>query len=154
MKLSKSCISKNNYCIYLYFYPYSNSCANQSPVLSLREGLGFMSGSNYNWTSLKDVTFCFFSFSLSTPTAARPYVAEFYFDTPNPIRILKGSNYSYNLQWTQKEPNTTDKVIGYWITVQQVTYDACFAFGFYRGVSLILLKYLDPFSHAFPSSSN
>ncbi|KAK3573176.1 hypothetical protein QTP86_014847, partial [Hemibagrus guttatus] len=51
--------------------------------------------------------------------SARPYIAEFYFDTPNPIRILKGSNYSYNLQWTQREPNTTDKVIGYWISVQQ-----------------------------------
>lgn len=50
-------------------------------------------------------------------------MAEFYFDTPNPIRILKGSNYSYNLQWTQKEPSTTDKVIGYWISVTQVTYN-------------------------------
>ncbi|KAI5108504.1 MAM domain-containing glycosylphosphatidylinositol anchor protein 1 [Silurus meridionalis] len=51
--------------------------------------------------------------------SARPYVAEFYFDTPNPIRILKGNNYSYNLQWTQKEPNTTDKVIGYGFSVLQ-----------------------------------
>ncbi|KAM9476806.1 MAM domain-containing glycosylphosphatidylinositol anchor protein 1 isoform 1-T2 [Clarias gariepinus] len=52
--------------------------------------------------------------------SARPYVAEFYYDTPNPIRILKGSNYSYNLQWTQREPNVTDRVIGYGISVQQM----------------------------------
>ncbi|XP_065152190.1 MAM domain-containing glycosylphosphatidylinositol anchor protein 1 isoform X1 [Paramisgurnus dabryanus] len=49
---------------------------------------------------------------------AQPYVAEFYFDTPNPIRTLK-NNYSYILQWTQKEPSAVDKIIGYWINVQQ-----------------------------------
>uniref|UniRef100_A0A668AUM5 MAM domain containing glycosylphosphatidylinositol anchor 1 n=1 Tax=Myripristis murdjan TaxID=586833 RepID=A0A668AUM5_9TELE len=47
--------------------------------------------------------------------SARPYNAEFYFDTPNPIRILKGNNYSYNLQWTQRDPEATDRIIGYWI---------------------------------------
>ncbi|XP_017550923.1 MAM domain-containing glycosylphosphatidylinositol anchor protein 1 [Pygocentrus nattereri] len=52
--------------------------------------------------------------------SARPYSAEFYFDTPNPIRILKGNNYSYNLQWTQKEPTAVDRIIGYWINVQQM----------------------------------
>ncbi|TST98577.1 MAM domain-containing glycosylphosphatidylinositol anchor protein 1 [Bagarius yarrelli] len=67
--------------------------------------------------------------SCSFLISARPYVAEFYFDTPNPIRILKGSNYSYNLQWTQREPNTTDKVIGYWINVQQVGLTPITAFG-------------------------
>uniref|UniRef100_A0A673BWU4 MAM domain containing glycosylphosphatidylinositol anchor 1 n=1 Tax=Sphaeramia orbicularis TaxID=375764 RepID=A0A673BWU4_9TELE len=41
----------------------------------------------------------------------------FYFDTPNPVRILKGNNYSYNLQWTQKDPEATDRIIGYWISV-------------------------------------
>ncbi|XP_066536221.1 MAM domain-containing glycosylphosphatidylinositol anchor protein 1 [Hoplias malabaricus] len=52
--------------------------------------------------------------------SARPYNVEFYYDTPNPIRILKGNNYSYNLQWTQKEPAAVDKIIGYWINVQQM----------------------------------
>ncbi|KAI7805265.1 putative MAM domain-containing glycosylphosphatidylinositol anchor protein 1-like [Triplophysa rosa] len=50
--------------------------------------------------------------------SAQPYVAEFYYDTPNPIRTLK-NNYSYILQWTQKEPSAVDKIIGYWINVQQ-----------------------------------
>uniref|UniRef100_A0A1A8FTJ5 MAM domain containing glycosylphosphatidylinositol anchor 1 n=1 Tax=Nothobranchius korthausae TaxID=1143690 RepID=A0A1A8FTJ5_9TELE len=51
--------------------------------------------------------------------SAKPYNAEFYFDTPNPVRILKGNNYSYNLQWTQREPQATDKIIGYWLSVQK-----------------------------------
>uniref|UniRef100_A0A9J8D591 MAM domain containing glycosylphosphatidylinositol anchor 1 n=2 Tax=Cyprinus carpio TaxID=7962 RepID=A0A9J8D591_CYPCA len=50
--------------------------------------------------------------------SAQPYNAEFYYDTPNPIRTLK-NNYSYILQWTQKEPSAVDKIIGYWINVQQ-----------------------------------
>ncbi|XP_057707315.1 MAM domain-containing glycosylphosphatidylinositol anchor protein 1 isoform X2 [Corythoichthys intestinalis] len=51
--------------------------------------------------------------------SARPYNAEFYYDTPNPVRILKGNNYSYNLQWTQKDPEATDRIIGYSINVQK-----------------------------------
>uniref|UniRef100_A0A8C5CBG1 MAM domain containing glycosylphosphatidylinositol anchor 1 n=1 Tax=Gadus morhua TaxID=8049 RepID=A0A8C5CBG1_GADMO len=51
--------------------------------------------------------------------SARPYDAEFYFDTPNPIRILKGNNYSFNLQWTQRDPEATDRIIGYWINVRK-----------------------------------
>ncbi|XP_037345321.2 MAM domain-containing glycosylphosphatidylinositol anchor protein 1 isoform X1 [Pungitius pungitius] len=51
--------------------------------------------------------------------SAQPYNAEFYFDTPNPVRILKGNNYSYNLQWTQKDPEATDRIIGYWINVRK-----------------------------------
>ncbi|XP_024911228.1 MAM domain-containing glycosylphosphatidylinositol anchor protein 1 isoform X1 [Cynoglossus semilaevis] len=51
--------------------------------------------------------------------SAKPYNAEFYFDTPNPVRILKGNNYSYNLQWTQKDPEATDRIIGYWINVRK-----------------------------------
>nr|XP_057945716.1 MAM domain-containing glycosylphosphatidylinositol anchor protein 1 isoform X1 [Doryrhamphus excisus]XP_057945717.1 MAM domain-containing glycosylphosphatidylinositol anchor protein 1 isoform X1 [Doryrhamphus excisus] len=51
--------------------------------------------------------------------SAQPYNAEFYFDTPNPVRILKGNNYSYNLQWTQREPEATDGIIGYWIIVRK-----------------------------------
>ncbi|KAG7260474.1 hypothetical protein CRUP_007314 [Coryphaenoides rupestris] len=48
-----------------------------------------------------------------------PYNAEFYYDTPNPIRILKANNYSFNLQWTQRDPEATDRIIGYWINVRQ-----------------------------------
>ncbi|KAK7912717.1 hypothetical protein WMY93_012928 [Mugilogobius chulae] len=51
--------------------------------------------------------------------SAQPYNAEFYYDTPNPVRILKGNNYSYNLQWTQKDPEATDRIIGYWINVRK-----------------------------------
>ncbi|KAL2098998.1 hypothetical protein ACEWY4_005478 [Coilia grayii] len=51
--------------------------------------------------------------------SARPFPAEFYYDTPNPIRVLKGDNFTYNLQWTQKEPQAVDRVIGYWINVTQ-----------------------------------
>lgn len=53
--------------------------------------------------------------------AAQPYNAEFYYDTPNPVRIQKGNNYSYNLQWTQKDPEATDRVIGYWLNVRKVS---------------------------------
>lgn len=54
------------------------------------------------------------------PSAAKPYNAEFYFDTPNPVRIQKANNYSYNLQWTQRDPEATDRIIGYWLTVRKV----------------------------------
>lgn len=53
---------------------------------------------------------------------AKPYNAEFYFDTPNPVRVLKGNNYSYNLQWTQRDPEATDRIIGYWLNVRKVTF--------------------------------
>uniref|UniRef100_H3CGE1 MAM domain containing glycosylphosphatidylinositol anchor 1 n=1 Tax=Tetraodon nigroviridis TaxID=99883 RepID=H3CGE1_TETNG len=55
-------------------------------------------------------------FNVST----KPYYAEFYFDTPNPVRIQKGNNYSYNLQWTQRDPEATDRIIGYWLMVRKV----------------------------------
>lgn len=54
------------------------------------------------------------------PSTAKPYNAEFYFDTPNPVRIQKGNNYSYNLQWTQRDPEATDRIIGYWLNVRKV----------------------------------
>lgn len=56
----------------------------------------------------------------SLSPSAQPYNAEFYFDTPNPVRILKGNNYSYNLQWTQKDPEATDRIIGYWVNIRKV----------------------------------
>ncbi|KAM6942984.1 MAM domain-containing glycosylphosphatidylinositol anchor protein 1 [Xenentodon cancila] len=57
--------------------------------------------------------------SCSFNVSAKPYNAEFYFDTPNPVRIVKGNNYSYNLQWTQKDPEATDRIIGYWLNVRK-----------------------------------
>ncbi|XP_013875971.1 MAM domain-containing glycosylphosphatidylinositol anchor protein 1 isoform X2 [Austrofundulus limnaeus] len=51
--------------------------------------------------------------------SAKPYNSEFYFDTPNPVRILTSNSYSYNLQWTQKDPQATDRIIGYWLNVRK-----------------------------------
>lgn len=65
-----------------------------------------------------------YPFFISSWLTAQPYNAEFYFDTPNPVRILKGNNYSYNLQWTQREPQATDRIIGYWLSVQKVKYSS------------------------------
>ncbi|XP_069034678.1 MAM domain-containing glycosylphosphatidylinositol anchor protein 1 isoform X2 [Lepisosteus oculatus] len=60
-------------------------------------------------------TSCVFSVS------ARAYSPEFYYDTPTPIYTLRTSrNYTYDLQWTQREPNAVDKIIGYWISVTQI----------------------------------
>ncbi|KAM6981032.1 MAM domain-containing glycosylphosphatidylinositol anchor protein 1 [Aplochiton taeniatus] len=53
--------------------------------------------------------------------SARAYNAEFYYDTPNPIRVQKGINYSYNLQWTQRDPEATDRIWGYWINVRSIS---------------------------------
>lgn len=83
----------------------------------------------------------FFSFC---PTA-KPYNAEFYFDTPNPVRILKGNNYSYNLQWTQKDPQATERIIGYWLNVRKVKKTflhrfLCFFFHRFKAVLLFERK--------------
>lgn len=64
----------------------------------------------------------FGSLTLPPYPTAQPYNAEFYFDTPNPVRILRGNNYSYNLQWTQKDPEATDRIIGYWVNIRKVKY--------------------------------
>lgn len=60
----------------------------------------------------------FFFFSLSP---AKAYSPEFYYDTPNPTLSQKQSkNYSYVLQWTQKEPNAVDPILKYRLEVRQV----------------------------------
>ncbi|XP_073527790.1 MAM domain-containing glycosylphosphatidylinositol anchor protein 1 isoform X2 [Phyllobates terribilis] len=44
----------------------------------------------------------------------RAYSPEFYYDTPNPIESYKQSkNYSYLIQWTQKDPGAVDPVLHY-----------------------------------------
>ncbi|XP_072533517.1 MAM domain-containing glycosylphosphatidylinositol anchor protein 1 isoform X1 [Salminus brasiliensis] len=88
----------------------------QSPdALQLRFRLNSTTNGTYECKVSNGVGTSTCTFSVS----AQPFSAEFYFDTPNPIRIIKGNNYSYNLQWTQKEPGAVDRVIGYWINVQQ-----------------------------------
>ncbi|KFP63790.1 MAM domain-containing glycosylphosphatidylinositol anchor protein 1, partial [Cariama cristata] len=53
--------------------------------------------------------------------SAKAYSPEFYYDTPNPTLSQKQSkNYSYVLQWTQKEPDAVDPILKYRLEVRQV----------------------------------
>ncbi|XP_028902704.1 MAM domain-containing glycosylphosphatidylinositol anchor protein 1 isoform X1 [Ornithorhynchus anatinus] len=53
--------------------------------------------------------------------SAKAYSPEFYYDTPNPTRSQKLSkNYSYVLQWTQKEPDAVDPILSYRLDVRQL----------------------------------
>ncbi|XP_069464862.1 MAM domain-containing glycosylphosphatidylinositol anchor protein 1 isoform X2 [Ambystoma mexicanum] len=54
--------------------------------------------------------------------SAKAYSPEFYFDTPNPIKTVKQSkNYSYVLQWTQREPGAVDPVVTYKLDIRQIS---------------------------------
>ncbi|OCT79549.1 hypothetical protein XELAEV_18026358mg [Xenopus laevis] len=45
---------------------------------------------------------------------------EFYYDTPSPIKVFKQfRNYSYLLQWTQKEPGDVDPITSYRLEYRQ-----------------------------------
>ncbi|KAM7173053.1 MAM domain-containing glycosylphosphatidylinositol anchor protein 1 [Macrochelys suwanniensis] len=53
--------------------------------------------------------------------SAKAYNPEFYYDTPNPTLSQKQSkNYSYVLQWTQKEPDAMDPILKYRLDVRQL----------------------------------
>lgn len=61
------------------------------------------------------------SFFFFSPPA-KAYSPEFYYDTPNPTLSQKQSkNYSYVLQWTQKEPDAVDPILKYRLEVRQVS---------------------------------
>ncbi|XP_074983129.1 MAM domain-containing glycosylphosphatidylinositol anchor protein 1 isoform X5 [Caretta caretta] len=61
------------------------------------------------------VAICLFQVS------AKAYNPEFYYDTPNPTHSQKQSkNYSYVLQWTQKEPDAVDPILKYRLDVRQL----------------------------------
>lgn len=63
----------------------------------------------------------YFPPSFPPPPPAKAYSPEFYYDTPNPTLSQKQSkNYSYVLQWTQKEPNAVDPILKYRLEVRQV----------------------------------
>ncbi|XP_053568668.1 MAM domain-containing glycosylphosphatidylinositol anchor protein 1 [Bombina bombina] len=50
----------------------------------------------------------------------KAYSPEFYYDTPTPIKTYRQyNNYSFLLQWTQKEPGAVDPVISYKLEVRQ-----------------------------------
>ncbi|XP_052661691.1 MAM domain-containing glycosylphosphatidylinositol anchor protein 1 isoform X3 [Harpia harpyja] len=52
---------------------------------------------------------------------SKAYSPEFYYDTPNPTLSQKQSkNYSYVLQWTQKEPDAVDPILKYRLEVRQL----------------------------------
>uniref|UniRef100_A0A8C3INU9 MAM domain containing glycosylphosphatidylinositol anchor 1 n=1 Tax=Chrysemys picta bellii TaxID=8478 RepID=A0A8C3INU9_CHRPI len=52
---------------------------------------------------------------------SKAYNPEFYYDTPNPTLSQKQSkNYSYVLQWTQKEPDAVDPILKYRLDVRQL----------------------------------
>ncbi|KAF4798747.1 MAM domain-containing glycosylphosphatidylinositol anchor protein 2 [Turdus rufiventris] len=54
--------------------------------------------------------------------SAKAYSPEFYYDTPNPTLSQKQSkNYSYVLQWTQKEPDAVDPILKYRLEVRQLS---------------------------------
>uniref|UniRef100_A0A803VKJ4 MAM domain containing glycosylphosphatidylinositol anchor 1 n=1 Tax=Ficedula albicollis TaxID=59894 RepID=A0A803VKJ4_FICAL len=53
---------------------------------------------------------------------SKAYSPEFYYDTPNPTLSQKQSkNYSYVLQWTQKEPDAVDPILKYRLEVRQLS---------------------------------
>ncbi|XP_073776392.1 MAM domain-containing glycosylphosphatidylinositol anchor protein 1 isoform X2 [Danio rerio] len=110
--------SNPNRIVSAYWYrngiPLRNSLVDSQNVPQLRFKLDTTNNGTYECRVSNGVGISNCTFNVS----AQPYDAEFYYDTPNPIRTLK-NNYSYILQWTQKEPGAVDKIIGYWINVRQ-----------------------------------
>uniref|UniRef100_A0A8C5MNR5 MAM domain containing glycosylphosphatidylinositol anchor 1 n=1 Tax=Leptobrachium leishanense TaxID=445787 RepID=A0A8C5MNR5_9ANUR len=58
----------------------------------------------------------------SFQVTGKAYSPEFYFDTVNPVKSYRQfKNYSYLIQWTQKEPDAVDPVTHYRLEIRQVT---------------------------------
>ncbi|XP_078503495.1 MAM domain-containing glycosylphosphatidylinositol anchor protein 1 [Lissotriton helveticus] len=79
--------------------------------------------------------------------SAKAYSPEFYFDTPNPIKTVKQSkNYSYVLQWTQREPDAVDALTMYKLEIRQLNLRSTFSKSIpARGIEKgRLLEYLLP----------
>nr|XP_056709549.1 MAM domain-containing glycosylphosphatidylinositol anchor protein 1 isoform X1 [Euleptes europaea] len=72
---------------------------------------------NYECSISNDVGVATCLFQVS----AKAYNPEFYYDTPNPIR-KQSKNYSYILQWTQKDPDAVDPVLSYRLDLQQLNH--------------------------------
>ncbi|XP_060704054.1 MAM domain-containing glycosylphosphatidylinositol anchor protein 1-like [Hemiscyllium ocellatum] len=51
--------------------------------------------------------------------SGRAYPPEFYYDTPNPVRIQKPNLYLFILQWTQRLPYAVGNVLQYRLHIQQ-----------------------------------
>ncbi|KAF7253480.1 MAM domain-containing glycosylphosphatidylinositol anchor protein 1 [Varanus komodoensis] len=72
---------------------------------------------NYECSISNDVGVATCLFQVS----AKAYHPEFYYDTPNPTR-KQSKNYSYVLQWTQKEPDAVDPILSYRLDVRQLNH--------------------------------
>nr|XP_028580216.1 MAM domain-containing glycosylphosphatidylinositol anchor protein 1 isoform X4 [Podarcis muralis] len=72
---------------------------------------------NYECSISNDVGVATCLFQVS----AKAYNPEFYYDTPNPTR-KQSKNYSYVLQWTQKEPDAVDPILSYRLDVRQMNH--------------------------------
>ncbi|XP_015676469.1 MAM domain-containing glycosylphosphatidylinositol anchor protein 1-like, partial [Protobothrops mucrosquamatus] len=72
---------------------------------------------NYECSISNDVGVAVCKFQVS----AKAYSPEFYYDTPNPTR-KQSKNYSYVLQWTQKEPDAVDPILSYRLDIRQLNH--------------------------------
>ncbi|XP_029448766.1 MAM domain-containing glycosylphosphatidylinositol anchor protein 1 isoform X1 [Rhinatrema bivittatum] len=60
--------------------------------------------------------------------SGRAYSPEFYYDTPSPVKAQKQpKDFSYVLQWTQREPDAVDPVTSYKLDVRQVNLRSSFS---------------------------
>ncbi|XP_078458563.1 MAM domain-containing glycosylphosphatidylinositol anchor protein 2-like [Lampetra planeri] len=80
------------------------------------ERLSRSSYGTYNFTVLNEAGAASCLFTLT----GRAYPPEFFFDTASPVRSTRGDTYSYELQWTQMNPDAVDQVTSYKLEYRQV----------------------------------